>query len=109
METCPACKAPFKGGQTCHRCKSDLRPLIAVAERAVACLAAARVAFGQNDYQAACGLACQSLALKRSQEAESLCRYAGFLAGRQRTIRLAPADSKGNRAARKQSPVTSPG
>jgi hypothetical protein len=81
MEACPACKAPFKGGQTCHRCKSDLRPLIAVKERAAACLAAARAAFGQNDYQAAFGLACKSLALKRSEEAESICRYAGFLAG----------------------------
>jgi hypothetical protein len=86
METCPACKAPFKGGQTCHRCKSDLRPLIAVAGRAAACLAAARAAFEQNDYQAACGLACQSLALKRSGEAESLYRYAGFLAGRRRIL-----------------------
>ena len=81
METCPACKAPFKGSQTCHRCKSDLTPLIAVAERAAACLGAARAAFEQNDYQAAWGLACQSLALRRSQEADSLCRYAGFLAG----------------------------
>jgi hypothetical protein len=101
METCPACKAPFKGRQICHRCKSDLRPLIAVEERAAACLAAARAAFEQNDYQAACGLACQSLALKRSGEAESLYRYTGFLAGRRRITRLVPAGSKGNRSARK--------
>ena len=97
METCPACKAPFKGRQTCHRCKSDLRPLIAVSERSTACLAAARAAFAQNDYHAACGLACQSLALKRSGEAESLYRYAGLLSGRRRIIRPVPAGSKGNR------------
>jgi hypothetical protein len=102
METCPACKAPFKGRQTCHRCKSDLRPLIAVEERSAACLAAARAAFEQNDYQAARSLACQTLALKRSQEAESLYRYAGLLSGRRRRIRPAPAGSKRNRTTRKR-------
>jgi hypothetical protein len=35
------------------------------------------------------------LALKRSQEAESLCRYAGLLSGRRRKIRPAPAGSSG--------------
>jgi hypothetical protein len=49
----------------------------------------------------AAALACQSLALKRSEEAESICRYAGFLAGRMRIARLTHAGSKRNRRARK--------
>lgn len=80
MENCPVCKATFRGKHTCHRCKSDLAPLISVEKRAAACLAAARTALANKDYAGAFALSRTSLGLKKSREARSMCVYTGLLA-----------------------------
>ena len=34
MERCPTCKAPYTGGQVCHRCQTDLRQVLAIEQAA---------------------------------------------------------------------------
>ena len=72
MKHCPVCNAGYKGGGSCHRCKTDLSPLLAVEARAARYLDLALAALRRNDYTAVRRLARKSLALKSSPEAEKL-------------------------------------
>jgi hypothetical protein len=78
METCPICNARIAGKAACHRCKSDLSVLIVIEQKAAARMAAAWAAFKTNDYKMANTLSRQSLALKTSSKARTLCRHTGF-------------------------------
>ena len=34
MERCPTCRARYSGGESCHRCQTDLRQVLAIEETA---------------------------------------------------------------------------
>lgn len=72
MEKCPVCNAGYTGGESCHRCKTDLGLLQAVARRAQDHMVQALDALKENDYTKMRELALKSRALKAGEKNRKL-------------------------------------
>lgn len=50
MQRCPVCRASFKGGPFCHRCRADLSTLLRIEQQAeqLACQAVQALATGEK-------------------------------------------------------------
>ncbi len=68
MERCPTCGARHAGGPSCHRCRTDLRQVLAVERAAARHRQRARAALGRGDHAEARNLAARACALHRSPE-----------------------------------------
>ena len=68
MERCPTCGARYAGGASCHRCRTDLRQVLAVEQAAARCRRQALAALGRGDCAAARERAARACALHRSRE-----------------------------------------
>lgn len=66
MERCPTCKAQHQGGFCCHRCKTDLRQVLAVEQAAERQRRSARAALERGCLAQARALADRACALHRS-------------------------------------------
>lgn len=79
MDKCPACNADYRGKPVCHRCKSDLTLLLAVEQQAARYLEKALAALENRDYESAYALSGRSCALRKTEQAMSVSRYAALL------------------------------
>ena len=72
MERCPVCRARFQGETVCHRCGSDLAPLLAIetASETLEREAVAHMVAGDGDR--ALRVAQRALVLRRTSMAEAL-------------------------------------
>ena len=68
MERCPTCGARHAGGPTCHRCRTDLRQVLAIERAAARHRRQARAALERGDRTAARAHAARACALHRSPE-----------------------------------------
>ena len=66
MEHCPTCGARHAGGSSCHRCRTDLRQVLAVEQAAARCRRQALAALDRGDRAAAREQAARACALHRS-------------------------------------------
>ena len=82
MNTCPACNAKYLGRKNCHRCKSDLTPLLKIESQAEEYLDKALSALKKNEYDKMGCFAKKSCALKHSQQGKKLLFYATLLSGK---------------------------
>lgn len=51
MERCPTCKAKYRGKRVCHRCRTDLGPLLDIGKDAKEHYRKAAAAFREDDYK----------------------------------------------------------
>ena len=68
MESCPTCGARHVGGPSCHRCRTDLRQVLAVEQAAARCRRQARAALDLGDPAEARHRAGRACTLHRSPE-----------------------------------------
>ena len=68
MERCPTCKAQHQGGLCCHRCKTDLRQVLAVEQAAARQRRSARAALERGCISQARVAAHRAGALHRSRD-----------------------------------------
>ncbi len=68
MERCPTCGARHAGGPSCHRCRTDLRQVLAIERAAARRRRQARAALERGDRAAARAHAGRACALYRSPE-----------------------------------------
>ena len=68
MEHCPTCGARHVGGSSCHRCRTDLRQVLAVEQAAARCRRQALAALDRGDRAVAREQAAHACALHRSPE-----------------------------------------
>ena len=68
MERCPTCGARHAGGPSCHRCRTDLRQVLAVERAAARHRRQAHAALHRDDRATARHLAARACALHRSPE-----------------------------------------
>ena len=68
MDCCPTCGARHAGGPSCHRCRTDLRPVLAIERAAARHRRQARAALGRRDGAEARRRAARACALHRSPE-----------------------------------------
>ena len=68
MERCPTCGARHGGGASCHRCRTDLRRVLAVERAAARCRREALAALDRGDRAVARERAARACALHRSPE-----------------------------------------
>ncbi|HSW47310.1 MAG TPA: hypothetical protein VLM89_17235 [Phycisphaerae bacterium] len=78
---CPTCGAARHGESVCHRCKSDLRPLIDLELSVDALTARARRCYARGWYRQAAALAGKAVSLEQSPESLSLLACASIMAG----------------------------
>lgn len=82
MEHCPTCKAPYKGGQYCHRCGTDLGRLIDIQARADRHREEALAAYTAGDFDNMHHHARRACALYRTRPSEKLLACAAILTGK---------------------------
>ena len=80
-ERCPTCRAPRHGEAVCHRCKSDLDPLIRLERRVDVLRAQARRCYARGWYRRTAALAEEMVALESSRENLKLLACAHLMAG----------------------------
>ena len=68
MDRCPTCGARHAGGASCHRCRTDLRQVLAVERAAAGCCRQVLAALDRGDRAAARERAARACALHRSPE-----------------------------------------
>ncbi len=68
MERCPTCGARHAGGPSCHRCRTDLRQVLAIERAAARHRQEARAAIDRGDRAEARAHAARACALHRSSE-----------------------------------------
>ena len=68
MERCPTCGARYAGGPSCHRCRTDLRQVLAVEQAAAHCRRQALEALDRGDRAVARERAARACALHRTPE-----------------------------------------
>jgi hypothetical protein len=80
-DRCPTCRAPRHGEAVCHRCRSDLGPLIRLEGRVDLLRAQARRCYARGWYRRAAALAEEMVALESSPENLRLRACAALMAG----------------------------
>ena len=68
MEHCPTCGARHAGGPSCHRCRTDLRQVLAIERAAASHRRQARAALERGDRAEARNRARRACTLHRSSE-----------------------------------------
>ncbi|MFW6333234.1 MAG: hypothetical protein ACOC23_08020 [Thermodesulfobacteriota bacterium] len=81
MDRCPTCRAEHRGGDSCHRCKTDLKPLLEIEKRAEDHRTEAVRAFHLKDYRSMFHHARRSRSLRRTPESDRLLACAAMLSG----------------------------
>lgn len=81
MESCPTCRAPHRGGETCRRCGTELGSVLAVEADAGRALALVRRALRRGDPAAALASARRACQLHRESEALRLRAVAAVACG----------------------------
>ena len=87
MERCPTCGARHAGGPSCHRCRTDLRQVLAIERAAARQRQEARAALDRGDRAEARAHAGRACALHRSPESLAV-RAVAALAERDFTAAL---------------------
>jgi len=82
MEHCPACNAKYIGEQICHRCKTDLSPLLNVEAEAASHLQKAMEAFASNNFEQMFYHASRSCSLRRTPHNARILACASVLVGK---------------------------
>ncbi len=82
MEQCPACGAKSRQRRTCHRCKSNLGPLLDIEADARKCLESAESAHGAGNHEDAYRQARRACTLLRTPDAVRLLVRAAAATGR---------------------------
>ena len=80
-QRCPTCNAPRQGGETCHRCKSDLALLVRIEHHVDALRRHARQSYAHGWYRQARSLAEAVVLLEPSPEDLHLLACARLLCG----------------------------
>lgn len=80
-ERCPTCSAPRHGDALCHRCKSDLVPLLRLEHRVDHLAAEARRCYARGWYRRAAAVAAEAVSLEASPDHLSLLACANLMAG----------------------------
>ena len=78
MERCPTCGARHAGGPSCHRCRTDLRQVLAIERAAARRRRRARAALDRGDRGEARAHAGRACALHRSPEALAVLALAAL-------------------------------
>ena len=78
MERCPTCGARHAGGPSCHRCRTDLRQVLAIEQSAARRRRLARAALGRGDRGEARAHAGRACALHRSPESLAVLALAAL-------------------------------
>ena len=68
MTNCPTCRAPYKSGASCYRCRTELDQILAVEREAAECREQAEHALARRDIIVALGYIDRALYLHRSKE-----------------------------------------
>ena len=78
MERCPTCGARHAGGPSCHRCRTDLRQVLAIERAAARHRRQAREALDRSDPAGARDHAGRACALHRSRESLTVLALAAL-------------------------------
>ncbi len=78
MERCPTCGARYAGGPSCHRCRTDLRQVLAIERAAARRRRQARAALDRGDRVEARTCAGRAGALHRSPESLTMLALAAL-------------------------------
>ena len=78
MERCPTCGARHAGGPSCHRCRTDLRQVLAIERAAARWRRQAHAALDRGDCQEARAHAGRACALHRSPESLAVLALAAL-------------------------------
>ena len=68
MEQCPTCRAPYREGDVCYRCQTDLRHVLAAERAAVRCQQQGLAALQSRRFHTAYDYAKQACKLHRSSD-----------------------------------------
>ena len=82
MDNCPACNAKYKNKRICHRCKTDLGPLLAMEEEALEQKQSAVSAYRTNEFGKMFYHARRSVCLFYTNDGAKLLASAAVLEGR---------------------------
>jgi hypothetical protein len=89
LEKCPTCNANIIGKRRCHRCKTDLSPLLNIEASARDHLGKARKAFEAEDYPNMFLHARRAFSLRQTSDAYRMLACAALITGRYHTaVRL---------------------
>ena len=80
-ERCPTCGAVRRGGDVCHRCKSDLGLFLQLERRVDELRAQARRCYARGWYRQAAALASRIVSLERTPPDLALLACASLMAG----------------------------
>lgn len=68
MESCPTCKARYKGGTVCYRCKSELTILLKIEKEALSRIQNSKYHLEKGNYDKALNEVEKSLFLLKTEE-----------------------------------------
>lgn len=82
MKRCPTCRAAYTGKRHCHRCRTDLGPLLDIEQKAHDHRRQAALAFVSGNYEMMYLHAGRACSLQRTPEATILLACAALLTHR---------------------------